>query len=291
MTEPRSKLIDRKSFLALLAGATGFGAAAWSLSRGSVPVARPAGPEGALSGLPALTTTTVESALRTPIVADDVSPPIGGSFSETVEALCRNAWGARPIDGQLTTHVPVRMTVHHTASVLSSDAAAPGYVRDHQAFHQFEKGWPDIAYHFVIDSAGVVYEGRPVGAVGDTGTDYDPTGHFLVACEGDFSRHDVPDAQRVSLIDLMAWAATTYDIDPATLTGHRDWVPTACPGTAMYQLVAEGSLEAEIRERLRDGGVGIDVKCGPAAEARVAAIEAGAAPPLIDRSGTTARVE
>ena len=291
MTEPRPKLIDRRAFLAVLAGATGFGAAAWSLSRGSVPVVGLAGSDATLSGLPALTTTTVESVRRTPIFVEDGATAVSGSFSETIEALCRDAWGARPIDGELTTHVPVRMTVHHTASVLSSDAAAPGYVRDHQAFHQLEKGWPDIAYHFVIDSAGVVYEGRPVGAVGDTGTDYDPTGHFLVACEGNFSRHDVPDAQRAALIDLMAWAATTYEIDPATLTGHRDWVPTACPGTAMYELVADGSLEASIRDRVRGGGVGIDVKCGPSASAFVAAIEAGAEPPVIDRSATATRIE
>jgi hypothetical protein len=292
MTAPRPKLIDRRAFLALLAGATGFGAAAWSLNRGGIPVATTMAPDGGLSGLPALTTTTVESMRRTPIAADEAAATMGGSPpARTIAALCRDAWGAQPVAGQLTTHVPVRLTVHHTASVLSSDAAAPGYVRDHQAFHQIEKGWPDIAYHFVIDAAGVVYQGRPVGAAGDTGTDYDPTGHFLVACEGDFSRHGVPDAQRAALVDLMAWAAVTHDIDPATLTGHRDWVPTACPGAAMYELVSDGSLEAAVRTRLQQGGVGIDIQCGPAATAVVAAIEAGAGRPEIDRAQPAAVVE
>ena len=291
MTEPRLKLINRRSFLALLAGATGFGAAAWSLSRGGVPLPAPPGSASELSGLPALTTTTVPTTNLTPAAVGDAPALSGAAPSQTIEALCREAWGARPIDGRLTTHVPTRLTVHHTASVLSSDAAAPGYVRDHQAFHQLEKGWPDIAYHFVIDSAGIVYEGRPVGAVGDTGTDYDPTGHFLIACEGNFSRHGVPEAQRAALIDLMAWAATTYAIDPATLTGHRDWVPTACPGTAMYELIADGSLEAGVRDLLDRGGVGIDLQCGPAAITRVAAIEAGAEPPVLDRSGTATGIE
>ncbi len=291
MTAPRPRLIDRKGFLALLAGAAGFGAAAWSLSRGGVPVATTLAPDGALSGLPALTTTTNQPMPLTPISAGEVPAAAAGVPPRTIEALCRDAWGARPIDGRLTAHVPVRLTVHHTASVLSSDAAAPGYVRDHQAFHQLEKGWPDLAYHFVIDAAGVVYEGRPVGAVGDTGTDYDPTGHLLVACEGNFSRHDVPDPQREALVDVMAWAATTYAIDPATVTGHRDWVPTACPGTAMYELVADGSLEAAIRDRLGTGGVGLELRCGPAAEAVVAAIEAGSERPVIDRSGAASLIE
>ena len=101
----------------------------------------------------------------------------------------------------------------------------------------------------------------------------------------------MPDAQRAALIDVMAWAASTYEIDPATLTGHRDWVPTACPGAAMYELVADGSLEAAVRERVRTGGVGLDVQCGPSAVATVAAIEAGAARPAIDRTGAASIVE
>lgn len=291
MTKLRPRLLDRRGFIALLAGGAGFGAVAWSLNRAGVPVPTTFAPNPALAGLPTLTTTTVESMRRTPIEVVDGAATVGTPPSRTIEAFCRDAWGARPIDGQLTAQVPVRLTVHHTATVPSSDAAAPGYVRDHQAFHQIEKGWPDIAYHFVIDAAGVIYEGRPVGAVGDTGTDYDPTGHLLVACEGDFSRHEVPDAQRAALVDVLAWAVVTYDIDPATVTGHRDWVSTACPGAAMYELVAGGSLEVEIEERLRAGGVGIDLQCGPTAEAVVAAIEAGAGRPVIDRSEAASIIE
>jgi hypothetical protein len=211
--------------------------------------------------------------------------------SRIADVLCRDAWGAQPVVGELTPHVLERLTVHHTAAVLSSDAAAPTYMRDHQSFHQVDNGWPDLAYHFVIDAAGVIYEGRPVGAVGDTATDYDPAGHFLVACEGDFERHEVPEPQREALIDLLAWAAGTHAIDPGTVTGHRDWAATTCPGIAMYALVTDGTLEAAIRSRLGEGGVGIDLRCGPEADRTIAAIEAGFGGPGAPPSRPTSGIE
>lgn len=175
----------------------------------------------------------------------------------------------------MVSHTPLRLTVHHTASVPTSDPAAPQAVRDHQRSHQVGRGWPDIAYHFVIDAAGFVYEGRPVAAVGDTGTDYDPSGHFLVACEGNFDQHDMPEPQLRSLIDLLAWGSGEHQIDPATITGHRDWAATACPGEALYAIVADGSLEEAVQNRVEAGGVQIGLRCGAEATAAVAAIEAG----------------
>ena len=57
------------------------------------------------------------------------------------------------------------MTVHHTAAVLDSNHKIPARVRQHQRFHIDDRGWPDLAYHFIVDANGHVYEGRPVTAV------------------------------------------------------------------------------------------------------------------------------
>mgnify|MGYP002065138191 CR=1 FL=1 len=177
------------------------------------------------------------------------------------------------------------MTVHHTASVVTDHAAAPSLVREHQRFHQEDRGWLDVAYHFIIDDAGVVYEGRPVEVVGDTATGYDTTGHVLVACEGDFDQQTVPDAQFASLVDVLAWAAETFDIDPATITGHRDWAPTACPGDALYAPIADGSLARLVAASIAAGAPEMHVRCGAEAAAIVAAIEQGAAPDVFPNPG------
>ncbi len=264
--------MTRRAFLALLAGGAGAGAASWVLTRGTTPVSA-ADQSAAMTTLPPVPTTR-GAAAAIPIDAGAVATTPAGP-AHTVAVLCRDAWGARPIAGSLTTHTPVRLTVHHTAALLTDPTAAPSYIRDHQAFHQLEKGWSDIAYHYLIDTAGVVYEGRPYDAVGDTGTDYDPTGHLLVACEGNFERQPIEPRQLAALVDVLAWAAATLDIDPATISAHRDWASTVCPGEALYAPVADGTLEAAVRHRLTDGGVGLDHRCGESGAAIIASIEAG----------------
>jgi len=276
MIKPGSKSITRRRFLTAMAAGGGLGAASWSLARGtSLPVSTSA-PAGAMTTLPPVTTA---EALQ--VGADaTVAGPAVAEPARTIDALCRDAWGAQPIVGELVPHTPVRMTVHHTGTVLTSNADAPAHLRDHQAFHQLDRHWPDLAYHYIIDATGVIYEGRRATAVGDTGTSYDPTGHLLVACEGNFEQQEVAEAQLDALADLLAWASGAYAIDPATITAHRDWAPTACPGTALYAPVADGTLETAVRSRIEAGGIGLELRCGVGAEAVVAAIEAGSTDPV-----------
>jgi hypothetical protein len=131
----------------------------------------------------------------------------------------------------------------------------------------------------------VIYEARPADTVGDTATGYDPTGHLLVACEGDFDRQAVPDAQLASLVDVLAWAAVTYDIDPSTITGHRDWASTACPGGDLYGRIADGSLAGAVTGALAEGGATMNLWCGPDAAAFVTAIERGIGSGSVARDG------
>ena len=76
-------------------------------------------------------------------------------------------------------------------------------MRAHQEFHQTDRGWPDLAYHFAIDRDGNIYEGRSTEFRGDTATSYDPTGHFLVVLEGNFDVETPADPQLQSLTDLL----------------------------------------------------------------------------------------
>ncbi len=138
-----------------------------------------------------------------------------------------------------------------------------------------DRGWADLAYHFLVDANGHVYEGRPVTAVGDTGTNYDPTGHFLVCAEGDFNQQSIPAVQVAAVADVLAWGAVHFGVDPSTIRGHRDWASTSCPGEIFYPLISDGALEAVVRDRVAAGTAGLTVLCGDAAIQRVADIEAG----------------
>ena len=167
------------------------------------------------------------------------------------------------------------MTLHHEAVVLGDNRNAPGHLRQDQRYHQDQHGWIDIAYHVGVDRNGNIYELRSPKIAGDTATDYDTTGHFLVLCEGDFDQEVVSEAQLHGAALAFAWAAQTFGIATSTLAGHRDLAQTSCPGANLYAHVSSGDLKRRIDDLLAAGGVDLQLFCGPGATARVAAIEAG----------------
>ena len=188
--------------------------------------------------------------------------------------ICRRAWGAAKPTGEFERHRIKRLTVHHSAVALTDNSVAPQRFRDHQASHQAD-GWPDIAYHILIDRHGNVYEGRKMSAVGDTATDYDPSGHLLVMCEGNFEEQSIPAPQVRALVDVLAWASEELGVGPRTIAGHRDYASTSCPGAALQRLIEAGDIRRRVKKRIAAGGVELTQICGAEGRQRVAAIEAG----------------
>jgi N-acetyl-anhydromuramyl-L-alanine amidase AmpD len=178
------------------------------------------------------------------------------------------------VTGEFTSHTIENITVHHTAVALTTNSAAPARARQHQSYHQ-GLGWPDLAYHYLIDANGHVYEGRPVTAVGDTATDYDPTGHFLVCCEGDFNTQQITPAQYESLVRMLAWGSAEFGVTAGSIQGHRDVASTTCPGDNLYPLIADGTIERDVAALVVSAAPALDVVCGQVAIDIVAAIESG----------------
>ncbi len=176
----------------------------------------------------------------------------------------------------MVEHPIDRITLHHSAGPSNLARNAPGQIRSYQRLHQTSNGWPDIAYHFLIDAAGNIYEGRDPLYRGDTGTNYDPTGHFLVCFDGDYGAAEPSEAQLAAAVDLFAWACQIYDVNPETLGGHRDFAATECPGDALYTVIANGSMAEAISARMAEGELQFTDICGDAAETTIARIEAGA---------------
>lgn len=222
----------RRAFLRLLGGLGVIGAAATGCrlaggpSRATPPAAQPTvtppttNPPPPVAPSSTTTSSTTTTAPPEPLVVD-VIPKTG--------------WGAEE-SGAFRAHRPVRLTYHHAASASSDPAGAVERILEYQRFHQ-NQGWPDVAYHFLVDQAGRIYEGRPVDAAGDTFTSYDPTGHFLVCLDGNFDI-DVPSDESIdALSQILAWAAQHFKIPPESLTGHRDHSPeTTCPGEHAFRL-------------------------------------------------------
>lgn len=254
----RPELVNRRQLLQLVGGA-GLAVAVSACATGAspAPTASPNAPAASPPPAP------VASPTPTPTAASAV-------------LLCRDAWGARPFRAGGRPHTISRMTIHHTAAVLGDNRNAPDRLRQHQRYHQDEKGWIDIAYHVGVDRNGNIFELRTPDLAGDTATNYDPAGHFLVVCEGDFDQETVTDAQLRGAALAFAWAAQNFGIATDSLAGHRDVAPgTACPGANLYAHVSSGDLKRRIDDLLAAGTVDLQRVCGPEAAAIVAAIEAG----------------
>ena len=86
-------------------------------------------------------------------------------------------------------------------------------------------------------ATGNVFEGRPIDAVGDTGTNYDPTGHFVPMCEGNFDEHEPAAAQLEALAAVVGWARSRFGTNE--IAGHRDVASTACPGDALASRIGD----------------------------------------------------
>ena len=188
-----------------------------------------------------------------------------------VEVICRDALGLVAATDGGRQHEIRQLTLHHTAVPLERNELAPSRLRGHQRYHQ-QAGWPDIAYHYGVDLAGHVFELRDPRLAGDTFTSYDPAGHFLVVCEGDYDREHPTDAMLQRIAELFAHAALTYGADPQQIGGHRDYAGTTCPGDRLQSQLPDIRLEVSrlvARERVELASL-----CGAPARALVEGIEA-----------------
>lgn len=230
-----------------------------------------AGCAAALSACSTTATPAPAPQTQSPVPPSTASPP-----RTSAVLLCREAWGARPARPGGIPHTINRMTIHHTAVVLADNRTIASRLRQHQRFHQDERGWIDIAYHVGVDRDGNIFELRTPDLAGDTATNYDPAGHFLVVCEGDFDQETVTEAQLRGAALAFAWAAQTFSIGTDTLSGHRDVsADTACPGSNLYAHVSSGDLRRRVDDLLTGGPVDLKRVCGAEAAEIVAAIESG----------------
>jgi N-acetylmuramoyl-L-alanine amidase len=150
--------------------------------------------------------------------------------------------------------------VHHTATGNGyAQADVPALIRSMYKYHTHSLGWSDIAYNFLIDAYGSIWEGRyggidrPVRGAHTLGFNGSSTGFAMI---GNYESVQPTSAMLTSLAQLAAWKLSMYSRDPQGWTqvtsegsdkfpsgkvvtlpvidGHRDTNDTACPGGNVY---------------------------------------------------------
>jgi hypothetical protein len=167
--------------------------------------------------------------------------PTLGDISKPV-IISREEWGAEDPKGSYSYHPYFdKLTLHH-AACCSADDLEEGKSQVYwiQDFHQNGRGWNDIGYHFLVDRAGNIYQGRPETVIGAHvgGANTGNIGVCLLGCyhppEASCFQTITPES-RQSIVELFSWVSDTYGQSPTVLLGHRDYFgTTACPGDNVW---------------------------------------------------------
>ena len=221
--------------------------------------------------------TNVRKLDATENLSNSVVTPTGGVVLRP-NIVSRAQWGA---DETWRDPVPRMGTkivagfVHHTASTNNySPEQAPAQMRALYAYYTKSLKYADMAYNFLVDQYGTVYEGRNACTFGDVnpcdGPSLPVTGAhtaglnpntFAISAIGNYDTKapSNPAALVESIASLMAWKIAPYGLDPnanasmissdtsglskyskgmkavtPVISGHRDVGKTACPGRYLY---------------------------------------------------------
>lgn len=165
-----------------------------------------------------------------------------------MEIISREEWGARPPKYRIPIPTPTpELWLHHSASASGFAAR----IRAIQNFHMDERGWPDIAYTFLINHAGYIYEGVPIGYRGTHTAGHNTSGSAICLL-GNFNNVEPTDAAMYSLVELAVHGYREGWWSEGFTGGHRDTRgadPGDCPGDNLYARLAE------INQLIKEGGV------------------------------------
>jgi hypothetical protein len=197
-----------------------------------------------------------------------------------IDVLGRDSWGAQPArvdrvppienvtsgkrrvsaENQMPAIGKVRyLTVHHTARSPSTRDLADNLRRFQKQMFSYDIDYGngtrkkvmlgDLPYHFFIDGAGRIGEGRETRFAPYSNTQYATPiqQHVTVVLDGNFERTPPSTAQIDALVAVLTHLARVYDVPVENIQGHKHVAQTLCPGKHLDALLPE------VRARVRSG--------------------------------------
>ena len=137
---------------------------------------------------------------------------------------------------------PKYVTIHHdgmTPFYGLTDVEARGRLELIRNGHR-GKGWGDIGYHYVVDRAGHVWQGRDVLRYQGAHVKDRNEHNIGVMCLGNFVVQKPSSDQVEGLNHVVATLRAAYRIPASNVRTHREWkgAHTACPGDGLQTRVA-----------------------------------------------------
>ena len=160
-----------------------------------------------------------------------------------LEIHTRSEWRpSAPIKSRLDPMGRIyRLTIHHSAMLLRSTAEseAAQQIRMIQSAHIKGEHYGDIGYHYLIDPAGRIWQGRELRYQGAHARGDNNRGNIGICVLGNFMRNR--DGQRPteavieSLETLVGHLSSKYGIGQEQIFSHGDLVNTQCPGPLLRE--------------------------------------------------------
>ena len=167
----------------------------------------------------------------------------------------RSSWRPDPaIPGRLDAMGrPYRLTVHHSAMLFRGmqPQATAAQLRIIQRNHMRnpDRRYGDIGYHFLVDPAGRIWEGRQLRWQGAHARNTNNRGNIGICILGNFVRgnggQQPNKAQQDALQRLVIQLSRRYGIGDNQIFCHNDFVATQCPGPYWQPLVER--LKSQVR--------------------------------------------
>ena len=135
--------------------------------------------------------------------------------------------------GYLTERAETSMIVIHHIGEIDRNVHA-------EEVHEWHKnnGWAGCGYHFLVLKDGTVERGRPEKMIGAHAQGFNARS-IGINIVGDFEQGEPTAEQIESAAQLIADLSDKYGISITAdnVVGHRDLMPTDCPGRNLYSIM------------------------------------------------------
>jgi len=254
--------LSRRLFLQASAVAGLFAAAGCQNQSGGYP--DPIDPGAGSAGMPTSPRPSSQPVPPPRVATPSRSQPLpggGGITPTTAQGVIRRSnWTragiARPNEIFQLRNV-TRITIHHEGVnpfTTTSEDAIRQRLEIIRRGHVTVRGWADIGYHYLIDPAGRIWEGRSVQYQGAHVKDQNE-GNLGIMVIGNFEKQTPNAAQTSTLTRFVASQMRQYRVPVSRLFTHRELAPTECPGRNLQQyLVMARASGGPLRVALAQAG-------------------------------------
>lgn len=178
--------------------------------------------------------TPVQAPHRQPVPSHTTTTPRTATPAAGVSAIGRSSWTRTgPVRSKVNAMNGInKLTIHHegwTAVNFSSQSATAERIEKIRKYHVGENRWGDIGYHYIIDRAGRVWEGRPIQYQGAHVRNNNEHNVGILVL-GNFDKQSPSSAQLKSLYNTAGILTKQHKIKTALVRSHQEINKTACPG-------------------------------------------------------------